>query len=385
MAKKDSDNHANPTDQDDGQDVGQNSKRKKLFGLLGAAIVIAGVGYGAWWLMLGSRYVSTDNAYTAVEIAVVTPSVGGIVQSVSVVDTQAVKKGDVLVTLDDRDAKLALQQAEAELSRATRRVQGYMANDQSLKAQISQRAAEKSRVQAQVAQATADLQRTKIDLERRQKLVASGSVSAEEITNAETAYNVAKANLDAAQAAVMMTNAGRETAEGSQQANAALIKGTSLEENPEVLSARARRDQAALDLERTIVRASQDGVIARRSVQVGQRVQMGEMLMSLVPLQSMHVDANFKEGQLTKVAVGQSVKLTSDLYGGSVVYHGKVEGIAAGSGSVFAAIPAQNATGNWIKVVQRLPVRISLDPQELAAHPLKIGLSMSVEVDSKSQ
>ncbi|WP_313572435.1 HlyD family secretion protein, partial [Comamonas terrigena] len=169
-----------------------------------------------------------------------------------------------------------------------------------------------------------------------------------------------------------------------KQVNATLIEGTTAETNPEVLLALARRDQAQVDLDRTTVRAPVTGVVAKRSVQLGQRVAAGAPLMSVVPVQQMYVDANFKEGQLGKVRVGQSVELQADLYGSQVVYHGTVAGLSGGSGAAFAAIPAQNATGNWIKVVQRLPVRVQLDPTELAAHPLRVGLSMNVTVDTRS-
>ena len=171
---------------------------------------------------------------------------------------------------------------------------------------------------------------------------------------------------------------------GAKRVNATLIEGTTAENNPEVLLAMARRDQAQVDLDRTTVRAPVDGIVAKRSVQVGQRVQAGAPLMSVVPVQQMYVDANFKEGQLGKVRVGQKVEVTADLYGSDVVYQGTVAGFSGGSGAAFAAIPAQNATGNWIKVVQRLPVRIQLDPQELAANPLRVGLSMQVTVDTRT-
>ena len=178
--------------------------------------------------------------------------------------------------------------------------------------------------------------------------------------------------------------AGRSAAVGSKDANAALIDGVGVDENPEVTLARARRDQARVDLERTVIRAPFDGVVGRRSVQVGQRVQPGAQLMVVVPTQDVHVDANFKEVQLANVKVGQPAEVIADLYGDKVVYHGKVEGFSGGTGSVFAAIPAQNATGNWIKVVQRLPIRIALDPKELAAHPLEMGLSTTVTIDTRA-
>ena len=327
---------------------------------------------------------TTDNAYTSAEFAVVTPAVAGIIKEVPVLDTQAVHKGDVLVVIDNVDARLALQQADADLGRAIRRIRGVVANDQSLGAQISAREAEQLRAQARVTQAEADYKRTSLDLKRRQALANSGSISAEELSNAETAFAVAKATLEAAQAAVAEAKAGRSAAVGSKDANAALIDGVDVDENPEVTLARARRDQARVDLERTVIRAPLDGVVGRRSVQVGQRVQPGAQLMVVVPTQDVHVDANFKEVQLANVKTGQPAEVIADLYGDKVVYHGKVEGFSGGTGSVFAAIPAQNATGNWIKVVQRLPIRIALDPKELEAHPLEMGLSTTVTIDTKT-
>jgi membrane fusion protein (multidrug efflux system) len=201
----------------------------------------------------------------------------------------------------------------------------------------------------------------------------------------QNAYASAEANLKAMKAAVAQARDSRDAALGSQQANAALIVGAALNENPEVAMARAKRDQAAVDLERTIIRSPVDGVIARRQVQLGQRVQPSTPLLSVVPVQDMYVDANFKEVQLKDVRPGQKAELIADLYGDDVVYHGVVKGFAGGTGAAFALIPAQNATGNWIKVVQRLPVRIRLDPAELLAHPLRVGLSMTAKVDLRSK
>jgi membrane fusion protein (multidrug efflux system) len=358
-------------------------RRKRLFALLGGSVAIAGLGWGLWWEVAGSHYVSTDNAYTAAEFAVVTPAVGGIVKAVPVVDTQAVRKGDVLAEIDPVDARLGLQQADADLGRAIRHVRGYVANDQSLSAQIAAHEAARSRSVAAVAEAEAQYQRAAIDLKRRKALASSGSISAEELTNAENAFAVAGAALEAARAAVAEADAGRSAALGSRNVNAALIDGVDVDDNPEVALARARRDQAKVDLERTVIRAPFDGVVGRRSVQIGQRIQPGSQLMVVVPTAAMHVDANFKEVQLAKVVPGQPAKVVADLYGSDVVFHGRVEGFSGGTGSVFAAIPAQNATGNWIKVVQRLPIRIALDPKELAAHPLQMGLSTAVTIDTK--
>jgi membrane fusion protein (multidrug efflux system) len=236
---------------------------------------------------------------------------------------------------------------------------------------------------AQIQSAKADYDRAVLDLGRRVALARSGSVSGEELSNARTTLATAKASLEAAHASGLQAQASRLAAVGSLDANKVLIVDTTVQTNPEVLQAKAKLDQAIVDLARTRVRAPVDGVVANRQVQVGQRVQPGATLLTVVPVDSMHVDANFKEVQLSNVRVGQAVTLTADLYGDDVVYHGTVAGFSGGSGSSFALIPAQNATGNWIKVVQRLPVRVTLDPHELNEHPLSVGLSMNASIDTQ--
>jgi membrane fusion protein (multidrug efflux system) len=357
-------------------------KRKPLFMALGAVVVAAGLGYGAYEWLIGSRYVSTDNAYVAAEIAQVTPLIAGPVTSVRVVDTQNVKRGDVLVTLDHADARIAVAEAEAELARAERRINQTVATSGSLAAQVTAREADIARARAGVAEARSALSKAKIDLDRRKALGSSGAVSGEELTAATNAFDAARANFAAAEAALAQAVSSRATAQGQLAANEALVRGTTVETNPEVRAARARLDAARLALARTVIRAPVDGVVARRQVQVGQRVAPGVPLMTIVPLSQLYVDANFKEGQLARVRPGQPVELTSDLYGGDVVYRGRVAGFAGGTGAAFALIPAQNASGNWIKVVQRLPVRVTLDPRQLAEHPLRVGLSMEATVDT---
>jgi membrane fusion protein, multidrug efflux system len=359
-------------------------KRKPMFAALGIVVAIAAIGSFAYWHFVGSRYVTTDNAYAAVEVAQVTPSVGGTIKEVKVVDTLNVKKGDVLVVIDDTDAKLVLAQAEAELGRAVRRVRGMMANDEGLGAMVQARAADELRVSAQLKAAEADFERARIDLKRREALAESGSVSGDELTHAQNAFANAQANLQAARAGAEQAKANRSSAVGTRATNAAMIDNVSLDDNPEVALARARRDQARVDLDRTVVRAPVDGVVAKRQVQVGQRVAPGTPLLAVVPLSEMHVDANFKEVQLEQVRVGQQVEVKADLYGDKVVYKGVVDGFSGGTGSAFSLIPAQNASGNWIKVVQRLPVRVKLDPQTLQQHPLQVGLSMHVSIDTRS-
>jgi membrane fusion protein (multidrug efflux system) len=299
-------------------------QRVVLFSLLGLGLAAACGGAFQYWKHVGSRYVSTDDAYTAAEVAQVSSEIEGSVLQVNVVDSQNVRRGDILVLIDDTDAKLALRQSQADLARA----------------------------QAQVISAVSDVERTGIDLKRREALVASGSVSGDELTNATNHASGARAALDAARAQVAL--------------------------------ARARVDKSNVDLARAVIRAPIDGVIARRQVQLGQRVQPSMPLLSVVPIDQVYVNANFKEVQLAKVHAGQSVELQCDLYHGKVVYHGVIEGFDGGTGAAFALIPAQNATGNWIKVVQRLPVRIRLNPNELAEHPLRVGLSMDAKVDLTS-
>ncbi|WP_287919596.1 HlyD family secretion protein, partial [Comamonas sp.] len=278
----------------------QQRRNKMLLGLAGVTVVAAAIAGGYWWLH-ASNFVSTDNAYAAVEVAQVTPSVGGTVLQVLVKDTQAVRQGDVLVRIDPTDAKLSLAQAEAELARAVRRVKGYVANDGGLKAQIAARAADQKSAAAKLTAAQADMARATVDLQRRQALAQSGSVSGDELTHAQNAFAAAQSQLAAALAAQAQALANHEAAIGAKQVNATLIEGSTAEDNPEVLLALARRDQAQVDLDRTTVRAPVDGVVAKRSVQIGQRVQAGTPLMSVVPLQDMYVDANFKEVQLPKV------------------------------------------------------------------------------------
>ncbi len=360
-----------------------NPARKRAFLLFGGALAAIVVGYGGYEWLLGGRYVETDNAYVNADVAAVTPLTGGAVADVRVANTQAVHKGDVLVVIDPTDARIALAAAQAGYASAVRRVNQTIATGGALGDQISERAADISRMSAQVTIAEADLTRAEIDLSRRKALASDGGVSGEELSSATAAFAVAKGNLAMARAGLAQARAAQAAAHNQAAANAALIAGTSADTNPDVLTAKARLDQARIDLERTVVRAPVDGVVTQRNVQLGQRVNAGTTLMTLVPVDQAYVDANFKESQLRGVRPGQPVELTSDLYGGKVVYHGRVVGFSGGTGAALAVIPAQNATGNWIKVVQRLPVRIALDRRELAAHPLRLGLSITATIDTR--
>jgi membrane fusion protein (multidrug efflux system) len=342
-------------------------RRKQLFLAFAGVVALAAGGVGAYNVVVGSSHVETDNAYVDADTAEVTALTAGPVAAVPVVDTQAVKRGDVLVVLDDTDRRLDLEQAQAALADIMRRVRGYQANNTSLSGQVAAR-------QADLIRAHAELARAQAEFDRRAPLAGSGAVSGEELTGVKT-------QLDAAQAAYAQAQANVQAALGARESNNVLIEGVSLDQNPEVKAAQLRVDQARVNLERTVVRAPIDGIVTKRQVQVGQMVGPGAPLMTVVPVQQAYVNANFKEVQLAKVRAGQPATLTSDLYGDHVVYHGKVVGFSGGTGSALAIVPSQNATGNWIKVVQRLPVRIALDPKELAAHPLKVGLSMDADID----
>jgi membrane fusion protein (multidrug efflux system) len=342
-------------------------RRKRLLTLLGAGVAVAAIGYGGYSLAFAGKSVSTDNAYVGAETAQVTPLISGPVAQVLVRETQTVKAGQPLVILDDSDQRIAVAQAQAALGEAERKVRGLAANDSALSGLVGAR-------QADLAKAEADFARARTDLDRRQALAGSGAVSGDELTAAKNAFA-------AAQAGVSQASANLKAAQGSRQANLALISGQPLEQNPEVLAARAKLDAANLALARTVIRAPLDGVVTKKAVQVGQQVQAGAPLMIVAPVGAAYVDANFKEVQLKNVKAGQPVVLTSDLYGSGVKFHGRVTGLSGGTGAAFSLIPAQNASGNWIKVVQRVPVRIQLDPKELAIHPLRVGLSMKTTID----
>ena len=365
----------------DAQQGQRNSARRKWLTRLGLLVLVVALLWGAWYLLFGRNHVSTDNAYVNAEMAQVTPLIGAQAIDVLVSDTQSVKKGDILVKLDPTNAKIAVAQAEADLAEARRRFRQTDATSDSLAAQVQARSADIVQARAQLATAQADLEKARVDLQRREALVADGAVSGDEVTAAQTAYVSAQAALRLAQAGVKTAEATRGAATGQLEANQALVRGSTEDTDPAVLAAKARLESAKLDLERTTIRAPIDGVVTKRQVQVGQRVAQGSPIMSIVPISQVYVDANFKEKQLRGVRIGMPAKVTSDLYGGDVVYHGKIVGFSGGTGSSMALIPAQNATGNWIKVVQRLPLRIALDPKELAAHPLRVGLSMEVEID----
>jgi membrane fusion protein (multidrug efflux system) len=361
------------------------SARKRGFLVLGTVVGIAALAYTGYSWLTGGRYVETDNAYVNAEVAPVTALAGGTVIKVAAFDTKSVRKGDVLVELDQADARIAVAEAEAAVAQALRRANQTVATGTALSAQVSASDADIRRKQALVSVASANLARARLDLTRREALVSGGAVSGEELSSAHNAFAGAQGQLAVAEADLAQARAGRGSAEGQYSANAALVGGTPPSANPDVLAAKARLERARLDLARTVIRAPMDGVVTQRSVQVGQRVASGVPLMTIVPIGDAHVDANFKESQLRRVRPGQSAEVTSDLYGGKVVYHGRVVGFSGSTGSAMALIPAQNATGNRIKVVQRLPVRIAIDPKELKEHPLRVGLSMTATIDTGTE
>jgi membrane fusion protein (multidrug efflux system) len=301
----------------------------------------------------------------------ITPQIGGTVTAILANDTDFVKAGQALVKLDTADAKVALDQAEANLGQAVRQVRTLYANNSTLGAQIALR-------QNDIARAQTDIERASDDLKRRQALASNGAVSKEELNHAQSQLAAAQNTLAAAKAGVL-------TAEQQLAGNQAMTAGTTLDSHPSVQAAAAKVREAYLALHRAELPAPVDGHVARRTVQLGQRIAAGTPVMSIVALNELWVDANFKEVQLRNIRIGQPVHLTADLYGKKVAFKGSVAGLGAGTGAAFALLPAQNATGNWIKVVQRVPVRIALNAAELAQNPLRVGLSMEVEVDTRDQ
>ncbi|WP_270174734.1 efflux RND transporter periplasmic adaptor subunit [Diaphorobacter sp. ED-3] len=346
------------------------ARRKALF-TLASVVVLAGAAWGVYDWLVASHYESTDNAYVQGNVIQITPQTSGTVTAILADDTDLVRAGMPLVRLDPADARVALQQAEAALAQTVRQTRQLYANNATLTAQVRLREAEVARAQAEVARAQADLQ-------RRQALTGDGAVSKEELQHARSQLDTARTQLAAAQAGVA---AARE----QLAANQSLTQGVPVEQHPSVLAAAAKVREAYLADRRTALPAPVDGYVAKRNVQLGQRVAAGTALMSIVPLREVWVDANFKENQLRHLRLGQPAKLTADLYGKKVEYTGTVAGLGVGTGAAFALLPAQNATGNWIKVVQRVPVRIALDAAQLAEHPLRVGLSMDVTVDTSER
>ncbi len=333
------------------------AKRTSRLIIISIILLIAAAAYGYYWLTVLKNFEHTEDAYAAGNLVQLTSQVAGTVVAIHADDTDLVDAGKTLIALDNTDAKVSSTQAAAQLAQTVREVRLTFANNNSLQAMADMRSVE--------------LERAKADLARRMAAGNSGAVSVEEIEHARNA--------------VKQSEAALITAKEQLASNKVLTENTSIEQHPNVLRAAARLKEAMIAESRTSLPAPISGYVAKRAVQIGQRVAAGSPLLSIVPLNSLWVDANFKEVQLAKMRIGQDVILHSDVYGSDVEFHGKVVGVSAGTGSAFALLPAQNATGNWIKVVQRVPVRISLDPKELAAHPLRVGVSMQVKVDISQQ
>jgi len=331
-------------------------RRRWLMAVAGV-VGLAAIAFGTYWAMALRFDESTDDAYVSGNVVQITPQISGTVVAIGADNTQFVQAGQTVVQLDRADAKVALDQAEAQLARAVREVRNLFSTSAQLAATVKVR--------------EADLATATDDLARRERLASSGAISGEELQHARDAFK-------AAQAALL-------SARQQLAANRARVDGTTVETHPDVLNAAAAVRAAYLAYARTGLPAPVSGFVAQRTVQLGQRVNPGSPLMAIVPLDQVWVDANFKEAQLASMRVGQPVRVTADLYGRSVRYDGHIVGFNAGTGSAFALLPAQNATGNWIKIVQRVPVRIALEPRQLAAHPLQIGLSMKVQVDTRDR
>lgn len=331
------------TDPRPSEDADNTAKRKRLLTLLGLTVVALALIALLYWVFWGRLHQSTEDAYVGGNITPVSARIAGTVVSIHADDTDLVKTGSLLIQLDDADTQLALDEARASLAQTLREVQSLYAQTEQLKT---------------------SWQQAQKDYERVRKLEQNHSVSTQELQHAKVALDNARAGYDAA---------------------LARTQGTTPTTHPQVLLAIARLKTAWLAEERTHIRAPVTGYVAQRQVQLGQKVQPGTPLLAIVPLDHLWVDANFKETEIRNIRIGQSAEVETDLYGSAHTYHGKVVGLAAGTGSAFALLPPQNATGNWIKVVQRLPVRISLDPKELEAHPLRIGLSTQVTVNTSDR
>ncbi len=330
----------------------QRRRTRWLLGLT-AVFVVVGVAATAYWWLYASNYEQTDDAYVAGDLVNVSSQVSGTVVAIDADETDFVRVGQELIKLDDTDARIALQEAEDQLAKVVRQVHTVFTSRDELGAVLAER--------------RADLDRARLDLDRRKKLADSGAVSAEEISHAQQAVNAAEQALIAAE---------KNLAGGT-----ALLGRTGVSDNPDVQVAARAVERAWLSLRRTSIHAPVSGYVAKRSAQLGERTSSGNPLISIVPLDRLRVEANFKEVQLRRMRIGQPVSIVADLYGSRVQYKGTVAGLGLGTGAAFALLPAQNATGNWIKVVQRVPVRVALDPQEVAAHPLRIGLSTRASVD----
>ncbi|RMQ46689.1 Multidrug resistance protein [Pseudomonas cichorii] len=335
-----------------------NPGKRRFMLLVLALIVIAGAaGVWAWHEFYGRWSESTDDAYVNGNVVEITPLTTGTVISIGADDGDLVREGQVLIRFDPSDAEVSLQSAEANLAKVVRQVRGLYSNVDGMKAQLAAQRAE--------------VQKAQDNYSRRRSLAVGGAISQEELSHA-------KDDLTSAQSA--LNNVQQQLA-----SSVALVDDTVVSSHPDVKAAAAQLRQAYLADARTTVVSPVTGYVAKRTVQLGQRIQPGTATMAVIPLDQLWIDANFKETQLGKMRIGQPVEITSDLYGGQVKYSGTIDSLGAGTGSAFALLPAQNATGNWIKIVQRVPVRIHINPEQLANNPLRIGLSTTVDVNLHDQ
>ncbi|WP_025108964.1 efflux RND transporter periplasmic adaptor subunit [Pseudomonas sp. H1h] len=347
----------NTQTQDNTPDTGNPRKRKVMLLVLAVVVLLAGAGVWAYHEFIGRFNESTDDAYVNGNVVEITPLVTGTVVSIGADDGDLVHEGQVLINFDPNDAEVGLQSAQAKLARTVRQVRGLYSNVDGMKAQVNAQQAE--------------VQKAQDNFNRRRNLAAGGAISQEELSHARDD----------------LTSAQNALANAKQQlkTTSALVDDTVVSSHPDVMSAAADLRQAYLNNARSTLIAPVTGYVAKRTVQLGQRVQPGTALMAVIPLDQLWIDANFKETQLRDMRIGQPVDIESDIYGSSVKYSGTVDSLGAGTGSAFALLPAQNATGNWIKIVQRVPVRIHINAEELAKHPLRVGLSTNVEVNLHDQ
>lgn len=345
-----------------------NGKRNLMLIVVAVIALIAVTIWGVYWYLVASHYQSTDDAYVAGNVIQITPQVSGTVVEINADDTDYVTAGKVLVRLDPNDAEVALKQSEAELAQAVRQARTLYANDAVVFASLDERKAYLDRTKT-------DVDKAREDLQRRQAVVSTGAVSKEEVEHAQTTFNNALSAMSSAKSSLI----------GAQEqltSSHAQTEGTTVETHPKVEAAAAHVREAYLARERCDITAPAAGQLAKRSVQIGQHIQTGSPLMAVIPLNQIWVDANFKESQLKGMRIGQPAEVHADVYGSNVGYTGHIAGLGAGTGAAFSLLPAQNATGNWIKIVQRIPVRIELDKVQLKAHPLRIGLSIDAKVDT---
>lgn len=339
------------------QDAQNQRKRKTGLTIAIGIFLLAAFAWGAYWFFFARHHESTENAYVSGNMVMVNAQTVGTVEAILAEENQEVKAGQSLVKLSPTDAQVALAQAQAQLAQATRQIQNSF-NSAGV-------------ANAQLVQAKTAVQTAQDAVDRRSKLVKTGAVSREEYDQARDALTRAQAGYKVAQEQYKTANAQ--------------VAGTTTLNHPAIEAAKAAFRNAYINNKRLSVLAPIDGVIAKRNVQVGQQISPGMPLMTIVAASQVWVDANYKETQLAKLRVGQPVELNADVYGSSVKFKGTVQGIGIGTGSAFSVLPAQNATGNWIKIVQRVPVRVTIDPEQLKQHPLRVGMSMHVVIDTEDQ